>query len=253
VQGSLSFTQRTGLITLLYKKNDKLDTKNWHPISLLCSDYKILAKVLTNHLKSVIASVVSPSQIYGVPGCFSGESVRLLQDIINHSNGNDIGGALISLDQEKAFDHVEWSFLQHVLVKMNFGPSFRSWVQLLYSGIFSCVLVNGFTSEAFRVSRGVRQGCPLSPLLYILVAETFLVLLKRILILMVLFCLMVNALSFSNMPMTQVSWCIQIKPSSPCSPSLRHMRKLPVRNLTWARVMACYLVPGVLVWTCLFH
>ena len=67
---------------------------------------------------------------------------------------------------------MEWSFLQHVLVKMNFGPSFRSWVQLLYSGIFSCVLVNGFTSEAFRVSRGVRQGCPLSPLLYILVAET---------------------------------------------------------------------------------
>ena len=67
---------------------------------------------------------------------------------------------------------MEWSFLQRVLEKMNFGPSFRSWVQLLYSGIFSRVLVNGFTSEAFRVSRGVRQGCPLSPLLYILVAET---------------------------------------------------------------------------------
>ena len=172
VQGSLSFTQRTGLITLLYKNNDKLDTKNWRPISLLCSDCKILGKVLTNRLKSVISSVISSSQTCGVPGRFSGESVCLLQDIINHSNGKDIGGALISLDQEKAFDRVEWSFLQRVLVKMNFGPSFQSWVQLLYSGIFSCVLVNGFTSEAFRVARGVRQGCPLSPLLYILVAET---------------------------------------------------------------------------------
>ncbi len=58
-----------------------------------------------------------------------------------------------------------------VLECMNFGPSFHSWVQLLHTSIFSCVLVNGYTSEAFRVTRGVRQGCPFSPLLYILVAE----------------------------------------------------------------------------------
>ena len=62
--------------------------------------------------------------------------------------------------------------MQRVLVKMNFGPSFRSWVQLLYTGIFLRVLVNGYTSEAFKITRGVRQGCPLSPLLYIMVAET---------------------------------------------------------------------------------
>ena len=101
-RGSLSFTQRTGLISLLHKKNDKKDTKNWRPISLLCTDYKILAKVLTIHLKSVISSVVSPVQTCGIPGRFSGETVRLLQDIVNYSNGHDIGGALISLDQEKA-------------------------------------------------------------------------------------------------------------------------------------------------------
>jgi hypothetical protein len=170
--GSLPFTQRSGLISLLHKKNDKMDTKNWRPISLLCTDYKILAKVLTNRLKSVISSVVSPVQTCGVPGRFSGETVRLLQDIVNYSNRHDIGGALISLDQEKAFDRVDWSFMQRVLAKMNFGPSFRSWVQLLYTGIFSRVLVNGYTSEAFGITRGVRQGCPLSPLLYILVAET---------------------------------------------------------------------------------
>ena len=59
-----------------------------------------------------------------------------------------------------------------VLERMNFGPSFRAWVRLLYHNIFSCVLVNGHTSNAFAVTRGVRQGCPLSPLLYIIVAET---------------------------------------------------------------------------------
>ena len=161
-----------GLVSLLYKKNDKLDTRNWHPISLLCTDYKILAKVLTNCLKLVLSTVVSPSQTCGVAGRFSGEHVCLLQDIVNFSNTDNVEAAILSLDQEKAFDHVDWSFMLKVLERMNFGPSFRSWVQLLYTSIFSRVLVNGYTSEAFRVTHGVRQGCPLSPLLYILVAQT---------------------------------------------------------------------------------
>ena len=83
-----------------------------------------------------------------------------------------LGGAVLSLDQEKAFDRVDWSLTLRLLDQMHFGPSFRSWVQLLYTNIFSRVLVNGYVSDAFSVSRGVGQGCPLSPLLYILVAET---------------------------------------------------------------------------------
>ena len=170
--GCLAFSQRTAIITLLHKKNDKLDVKNWRPISLLCTDYKILSKVLTNRLKSVINSVVSMDQLCGIPGRFSSENVRALQDAVSYLDASNLGGAVISLDQEKAFDRVDWGFMLSVLEKMNFGPSFQSWVNLLYTDIFSHVLVNGFTSEAFRVTRGVRQGCPLSPLLYILVAET---------------------------------------------------------------------------------
>jgi hypothetical protein len=172
LSGRLSFSQRTGLITLLYKKGDRLETKNWSPISLLCTDYKILAKVLTNRLLLVLPSVVHPDQTCGVPGRFSSENVRVLQDIINHANQADSAAAIISLDQEKAFDHVDWSFMLRVLEQMNFGVSFRSWVKLLYTEIFSTVLVNDYVSELFPVTRGVRQGCPLSPLLYVLVAET---------------------------------------------------------------------------------
>ena len=170
--GKLSFSQRTGLITLLYKRGDKLDTKNWRPISLLCTDYKILSKVLTNRLLLVISSVVGVAQTCGVPGRFSSENVRFIQDAIDYANDSNTGAALISLDQEKAFDRVEWPFMLRVLEAMNFGPSFRAWVKLLYTQIFSQVLVNDFTSDLFPVTHGVRQGCPLSPLLYILVAET---------------------------------------------------------------------------------
>jgi hypothetical protein len=92
--------------------------------------------------------------------------------MVNFCNRNKIDGAIISLDQEKAFDRVDWGFMLRTLEKMNFGPSFCAWVKLLYTNIFSRVLVNGFVSDAFIITRGVRQGCPLSPLLYIIVAET---------------------------------------------------------------------------------
>ena len=170
--GRLSSSQGSGVITLLHKRGSRLDMKNWRPITLLCVDYKIAAKVIANRLLSVIHLVVHPDQSCGVPGRRSSDNLRLLHDLLANANTNKIGGAVISLDQEKAFDRVEWSFLERVLETMNFGPSFRQWVALFYTRIFSSVLVNGTLSEFFPVSRGVRQGCPLSPLLYVLVAET---------------------------------------------------------------------------------
>ena len=132
---------------------DRLDTKNWRPISLLCTDYKILSKVLTNSLKSVLAC--------GVSGHFSGSSIRTLHDIINQCNVHRSGGAIVSLDQEKAVDRVDWGYMQKILQRMNFVPSFYAWVSLLYTDIFSHVLVNCYTSGAFPVTRGLRQGCAL--------------------------------------------------------------------------------------------
>ena len=134
-KGKLSLSQRTGIISLLYKKGDKLDTKNWRPITLLCTDYKILAKVLTGRLAKVIHIVISPCQTCGVPGRFSGEVVRLIQDSVDYANSSNLGGFLLSMDQEKAFDRVDWHFLHQVLKHMNFGSSFRQWVQLLYTNI----------------------------------------------------------------------------------------------------------------------
>ena len=170
--GRLCKSQRQGAITLLYKKGDCLDPANWRPITLLCVDYKIAAKALGNRLLQVIASVVSPDQSCGIPGRSPAENVRLLLDVACYADQNNIGGAIVSLDQEKAFDRVEISFLMKVLERMGFGPSFRNWIGLLYTDVHSPVSVNGFLTEFFPVTRGVRQGCPLSPLLYVLVMES---------------------------------------------------------------------------------
>ena len=80
-------------------------------------------------------------------------------------------GILVTLDQEKAFDRVDHDFLIHVLSKFGFRPSFCGWVSLFYKDVFSRVLCNGSLSAPVFLERGVRQGCPLSPLVYVLVSE----------------------------------------------------------------------------------
>ena len=171
VSGVLSLSQRRGIICLIFKKGDRSDMANWRPITLLNVDYKIASRAIAGRLLRVIHLVVSPDQTCGVPGRFIGENVRLMQDVISYCNHNDFPLAILSLDQEKAFDRVEWSFLIATLEKMGFGPSFVQWIRTFYTCPQSSVLVNGYLSENFSLSRGVRQGCPLSPLLYVLVAE----------------------------------------------------------------------------------
>jgi hypothetical protein len=76
------------------------------------------------------------------------------------------------LDFEKAFDTVKWSYMQRVLETMNVGPKFRRWISIIYKDITSCCMNNGYTTEYFHLSRGIRQGCPISALLFLLIVET---------------------------------------------------------------------------------
>ena len=164
-------SQRRGVISLTFKKGDRLDPGNWRPVSLLNVDYKIASKAIAGRLSKVIHLVVNCDQSCGVPGRFIGDTVALLRDVVNYAASANVPVAILSLDQEKAFDRVDWGFLRSTLVHMGFGSSFVGWVDLFYSGVQSAVKVNGYLTHFFGLSRGVRQGCPLSPLLYVLYAE----------------------------------------------------------------------------------
>ena len=83
----------------------------------------------------------------------------------------DIPGILLQLDFQKAFDTIEWKFIQNAIAFLNFGESIQHWISTFYSNIQSLVLNNGFSTNYFALSRGVRQGCPLSPFLFVLVVE----------------------------------------------------------------------------------
>ena len=169
----LSIDQKRGVIILIPKKGkDSRLLKNWRPISLLNTDYKIIAKTLADRLQTVVADLVHSDQTGYIHGRYIGYNIRLIMDIIEFTEKNDLNGLIAFLDFQKAFDSLNWTFLFKTLREFNFGENFIKWVNTLYSNIESCVTNNGYSSTFFKLARGIRQGCPLSALLFVLVVET---------------------------------------------------------------------------------
>jgi exonuclease III len=170
--GQLSVSQRRGVISLIPKdgKNEEF-LQNWRPISLLNVDYKVAAKVIVNRLKTVLSSIISSDQTGFLPNRYIGENVRLVLDIIEYADINNLPGTLFFIDFEKAYDKLEWCFVQKCFDLFGFGNDIKRWIQLFYTQISSCVINNGYMSNYFQLSRGVHQGCPLSCYIFILCAE----------------------------------------------------------------------------------
>ena len=95
----------------------------------------------------------------------------MIQDIIEHADQNNLTASIIFIDYMKAFDRVEWDWTLKCLETFNFGIKFRSWIKMIFKNAKTCILTNGFRTSYFKISRSMRQGCPISPLLYILQAE----------------------------------------------------------------------------------
>ena len=170
--GSLSIDQRRAVITLLPKPNKDIRyLTNWRPISLLNTDFKILAKVLADRLQTVIPNIVSTDQSGYIKGRCISENVRTILDILEYTSVKINPGLMVFLDFEKAFDTVSWPFLLKTLKHFNFGSIFIKWITILYNDISSCVINNGHSTRFFNIERGIRQGCPISALLFILVVE----------------------------------------------------------------------------------
>ena len=99
------------------------------------------------------------------------DAVRNIDDVLEYTKQSEQSGILVTIDFEKAFDSLDHKFLLKVLHTFNFEPSFIQWIRTFYSNVSSCVINNGFATNYFSVDRGVRQGDPLSPLLFILSLE----------------------------------------------------------------------------------
>ncbi len=171
INGELGTTHKQSVLSLIFKKGDREELKNYRPISLSNYDYKILAFVLARRLQKVIDTLVSPEQTAYIKNRFIGQNIRLVLDTMEYTEKKDIPGILIFLDFLKAYDSLNWNFMFSSLEKYGFGPDFLRWIHILYEKPSCMVKVNGFISEEFEIKRGIRQGCPISALLFILCTE----------------------------------------------------------------------------------
>ncbi len=181
IKGFLPLSCRRAVITLLPKKGDLQNITNWRPVSLLCSEYKILSKVLATRLSKVVGKVIHYDQTYCIPNRSIFDNITLIRDVLEVSKLFGINTGLISLDQEKAFDRVEHLYLWHTLQVFGFNSVFIDMIKTMYCEIESVIKINGSLCTPFKVQRGVRQGCPMSGILYVLAIEPLLFRLRNML------------------------------------------------------------------------
>ena len=171
-KGKLTVSLRQSVITCLPKGGkDRNLIENWRPISLLCSIYKLASAVIANRLKPHLEYIISKSQSGFIKGQRIEEGTRLVYDIMSYAEKGKIPGLLMLIDFKKAFDSVFWNFLCEVLKTFGFDKNFINWIKLFNSDISAYVIQCGFLSKPIKIERGCRQGDPISPYLFILVAE----------------------------------------------------------------------------------
>ncbi|CAM2106466.1 unnamed protein product [Caretta caretta] len=177
--GVLPVSCRRAVLAFLPKKEDLHDLRNWRPVSLLSKDYKVMAKAISLWLGSVLVDVVHPDQSYTIPGRSIFDNLYLVQDLLELGCRDGLSFALLSLDQEKAFDRVDHEYLLSTLQAFGFGLQVVGFLRVLYASAECLVRLNWTLTESVSFGRGVRQGCPLSGQLYALAIEPFLCLLHR--------------------------------------------------------------------------
>uniref|UniRef100_A0A8C5Q7Q5 Reverse transcriptase domain-containing protein n=1 Tax=Leptobrachium leishanense TaxID=445787 RepID=A0A8C5Q7Q5_9ANUR len=161
-------------ITLIPKPDkDHTLVPNYRPISLINTDVKLFAKLLATRLNPLLPTLIHPDQSGFVTSREARDNTIRTINLIHRAQVQGRPTIFLSVDAEKAFDRVDWHYLFGVLRHMGFGSKWMTWLQALYSSPTAQIRVNGTHSTPFGIRNGTRQGCPLSPLLFVLALEPF--------------------------------------------------------------------------------
>jgi hypothetical protein len=170
-------------IALIPKVSNPHTINEFRPISLLGSVYKILAKVLSTRLGQVMGKLISNNQSAFIKGRLLVDGVLALNEVVDLVKRARKKCIIFKVDFEKAYDSVNWNFLEYMLRRFGFREKWILWIKsYVFAGSLS-VLVNGSPSQEVNIQRGLKQGDPLAPFLFLLVAEGIGLLMKRAILL----------------------------------------------------------------------
>ncbi|KAM0019272.1 putative RNA-directed DNA polymerase [Helianthus debilis subsp. tardiflorus] len=179
VNGKFSIGSGSSFITLVPKIKDPVELKNYRPINLIGIISKVVSKVLANRLKKVIGSVVSDSQSACLEGNFILDGPLVVNELYAWGKKLKKKGFFFKIDFEKAYDNVNWKFLLDTMARKGFPKRWCLWIKGILKSARSSVLVNGSPTFEFQCYKGLRQGDPISPFLFILVMDVLSCLLDK--------------------------------------------------------------------------
>ncbi|GJQ93591.1 RNA-directed DNA polymerase, eukaryota, reverse transcriptase zinc-binding domain protein [Tanacetum coccineum] len=172
IHGEIPPGCNSSFIALIPKVPDANLVKDFRPISLIGSIYKIIAKILSNRLVNVLGDIVNEVQSAFIAERQMLDGPFILNEILQWCTKKKKKTLIFKVDFEKAFDSIRWDFLDDVLKEFGFRCKWRNWIQSCLTSSKGSILVNGCPTNEFQFYKGLKQGDPLSPFLFILVMES---------------------------------------------------------------------------------
>ncbi|KAL0298111.1 UNVERIFIED_CONTAM: putative ribonuclease H protein [Sesamum angustifolium] len=170
--GRLLKQVNTTILALIPKVRAPSTVSDFRPISCCNVLYKVITKIIVQRLRLVLDKLISPSQNAFVPGRSIGDNILLAQELFAGYNRQGLPmRCALKVDLRKAYDTVEWDFLSAVLQMFGFSGTFIGWVEECVTTPMFSVCINGNPHGFFKGSRGLRQGDPMSPFLFVLIME----------------------------------------------------------------------------------
>ena len=176
--GRLTKGINSTFIALIPKVVSPQRLNDFRPISLVGSMYKILSKVLANRLRSIMRSIISDSQSSFIKGRKILDGILVANEVVDEARKSNKELLLFKVDFEKAYDSINWGYLDEVMKMMGFPTLWRKWIKECIGTASASALVNGSPTAEFPLKRGMRQGDLFFPLLFLLAAEGFHVLME---------------------------------------------------------------------------